>query len=183
MFIKTKILAGRTNYFLCIAEGGGSAWKTVEYSVRLGETLDLSSEQWQKILRSSSDFRSVSLRDVLAVLESYVAERGFPSEILAGLREAARSARQQKTRRNASSSSATSGAASSDWRGQQDERTEALRLLGLPPGSSEKKIESAFRKAARRHHPDVGGDPARFRAIVDARNLLLARSTPQGETA
>lgn len=183
MFVKTKERSGRTNFFLCIAAGGGSSWKTVEYSVCLGETLDLSSAQWQKILRSSPDFRSVSLRAVLDVLERYVADRGFPSEILAGLREAARAARQQKTRRNAYTSSATSGSASSDRSDQQDERVAALRLLGLPPESSDDQVESAFRKAARRHHPDVGGDPARFRAIVDARNLLLGRSAGQQETA
>ena len=179
MFVKTKVFDGRTTYFLCIAEGSGSGWKTVEYSVRLGETLDLGSAQWLKILRSSPDFRSVSLREVLEVLEKYVADRRFPSEILAGLREAARQSKQQKTRRNASTSTAPPG----DRRGQQDERLAALGVLGLSPGSSEEQIESAFRKAARRHHPDVGGDPARFRAIVDARNLLLGRSTREEEIA
>lgn len=179
MFVKTKERSGRTDFYLCIAEGGGSAWKTVEYSVCLGETLDLSSAQWVKVLQSSPDFRRVSLQNVLRVLEAYVADRGFPAEILAGLREAARTARQQKTRRNAS----TTTSAPSDRRGQQDEHVAALRLLGLPPGSSDDQVESAFRKAARRHHPDVGGDPARFRAIVDARNLLLGRSTGQQETA
>ena len=183
MFVKTKVFDGRTTYFLCIAEGGGSGWKTVEYSVRLGETLDLGSAQWLKILRSSPDFRSVSLREVLEVLERYTADRGFPPETLAGLREAVRAGRQKKTRRSAATSSATFGPASSDRRGQQDECVAALGVLGLSPGSSDDQVESAFRKAARRHHPDVGGDPARFRAIVDARNLLLGRSTREGEIA
>jgi DnaJ family protein A protein 2 len=63
----------------------------------------------------------------------------------------------------------------SERRSQEDEYTKALRLLGLAPGSSDDQIESAFRKAARRHHPDVGGDPEKFRELVDARNLLSTR--------
>lgn len=171
MFVKTKERSGRTTFFLCIAESGGSSWKSVEYSVCLGHTLNLRSTQWVKILASSAEFRSVSLRDVLGVLEKYVADRGLPPEFLNGLREAVHTSKRQKSRRNTSS----------DRRGQENERVTALRLLGLPPGSSNNEIESAFRKAARRHHPDVGGDPARFRAIVDARNLLLGRSTRPGE--
>jgi hypothetical protein len=54
----------------------------------------------------------------------------------------------------------------------------ALQLLDIPLGSSSDDIESAFRKCARLHHPDVGGNPAKFRAIVEARNLLLSRYAP-----
>lgn len=176
MFVKTKERAGRTNFFLCIAEGGGSAWKSVEYSVCLGETLDLSAAQWVKILRSSPDFRSASFQDVLDVLERYIEDRGIRREALAGLREAVRGAKQRKSRRNASGDAPFPYA-------QDDERGKALRVLGLPPGSSSNQIESAFRKAARRHHPDVGGDPAQFRAILDARNLLLGRLPRPGEIA
>lgn len=168
MYVKTKDLAGRTVFYLCIGEqggGGGRGWKTVEYSVCLGETLNLSDTRWQELLRSSSVFRSVSLDDVLDVLERYVSTRGLSAETLDGLRAAVRGAKQRKSRR----------VTHSDRRSQEDERTKALRLLGLSPGSSDSEIESAFRKAARRHHPDVGGDPAKFRAIVDARNFLLGR--------
>lgn len=168
MYVKTKQVAGRTLFYLYIAEQGGDSgrgWKTVQYSVCLGETLNLSDTRWLEILRSSSVFRSVPLDDVLAVLQRYVSSRGFSAETLDGLRAAARGAWQRKSRR----------ASHSERRAQEDERAAALRLLGLLPGSSDGEIESAFRKEARRHHPDVGGDPARFRAIVDARNFLLGR--------
>jgi DnaJ domain len=168
MFVKTKERAGRTQFFLCIPEQGGNSgnsWKTVEYSVPLGETLDLSSTQWEEILRASPDFRSVPLENVLDVAEQYIAKHGLGSEILDGLREAVRDPG-QKSRRGARS----------ERRSQEDEYTKALRLLGLAPGSSNDQIESAFRKAARRHHPDVGGDPAKFRELVDARNLLSTRN-------
>ncbi len=167
MFVKTKERAGHMHFSLCIPErggNGGNSWKTVEYSVSLGETLELSSTQWEEILRKSPDFRSVPLESVLDVVEQYVAEHRLASEILDGLREAVRGPR-GKSR----------GRARSERRSQEDEYTKALRLLGLAPGSSDDQIESAFRKAARRHHPDVGGDPAKFRQLVDARNLLSTR--------
>ena len=167
MFVKTKERAGRTQFFLCIPERGGNSgnnWKTVEYSVSLGETLELSSAQWEEILRKSPEFRFIPLENVLGVVEQYVAKRGLPSEILDGLREAVREPI-GKSR----------GRSRSERRSQEDEYTRALRLLGLAPGASDNQIESAFRKAARRHHPDVGGDPAKFRELVDARNLLSTR--------
>ncbi len=168
MFVKTKQRAGHTNFFLCIAEHGGGndeRWKAVEYSVCLGETLELNSAGWVEILQKSPSFRSVPLEHVLEVVEQYAEKNGLRWEILAGLREAVRP-HSQKSRRTAHS----------ERRSQTDEYTRALRVLGLPPGASNEEVESAFRRAARRHHPDAGGDPAKFRAIVDARNLLLERN-------
>jgi len=167
MFVKTKERAGRTNFFICIPERGGNSgnnWKTVEYSVSLGETLDLGSTQWAEILRRSPDFRSIPLERILDVVEQYVAKHGLPPEVVDGLREAVRGPREKPR-----------GHSHSERRSQEDEYTRALRLLGLAPGASDDQIESAFRKAARRHHPDVGGDPAKFRELVDARNLLSSR--------
>lgn len=175
MFVKTKERAGRTVFYLCIPEqggGGGRSWKSVEYSVCLGESLDMSGAQWAQILRSSPVFRAISLEAVLGVFEQYVASRGLSPEILDGLREAAHEASRKSRRRS-----------HGERRSDEDARVGALRLLGLPPGSSDEEIESAFRKAARRHHPDVGGDSAKFRAIVDARNFLLGRRPRLGESA
>lgn len=172
MYVKTKERGGRTSYYLCIGgDGGGGGWKSIEYSVCLGERLSLSGEEWVETLRKSPHFRTIPLSRVLEALEEYAAEHGLRSEILAGLREAAARSRKQKSRRGAQS----------DRRAQEDERTAALRVLGLPPGSSDEQIASAFRKAARRCHPDVGGDPAKFRALVNARNLLLGRDAGLGE--
>jgi hypothetical protein len=174
MYVKTKDIAGHAVFYLCIAEQGGEggrSWKSVEYSLCLGETLDLSSSRWLEILRASAEFRHIPLEKVLETLEKYVAARGLSAEILAGLRAAVHDTRQKSHR-----------GPRSERRSQEDERATALRVLGLLPGSSEEEIESAFRKAARRHHPDVGGDPAKFRAIVDARNFLLGRDPRLPET-
>jgi DnaJ domain len=173
VFVKTKERAGRTCFFLCIPERGGGhegGGKVIEYSVCLGETLNLSSTQWVEVLRASKDFRSVPLEDVLRAVERYAAKHGLRSDTIAGLREAVHGGG-QKSRRGMSS----------ERRSEVDEYAAALRLLGLPPGSSEDDIESAFRKAARRYHPDVGGNAAKFRAIVAARNLLLGRGVRLGE--
>ena len=41
-------------------------------------------------------------------------------------------------------------------------------LLGLHPGADEEALKAAFRQCVQRHHPDVGGDEAHFREILQA---------------
>jgi DnaJ-class molecular chaperone len=55
-----------------------------------------------------------------------------------------------------------------------DRRREALRLLELQDPVELPEIVAAYRRLARRHHPDVGGDPEAFRTLTVARDLLLA---------
>lgn len=50
-------------------------------------------------------------------------------------------------------------------------------ILGVPPGASPAELRAAFRSFARRHHPDVGGDPDRFLAAHNAYRTLLDRTT------
>jgi DnaJ domain len=166
MFVKRKQRPGHGYFFLCIAERGGTNGnngKVMEYSVSLGETLNLSSTRWLEVLKASKVFRSIPLEDVLKVVEKYVAKHGLASETVVGLREAANGAHRQKAGRRVSKEQRTA----------VDEYENAFQLLGLPQGSSENDIESAFRKSVRLHHPDVGGDSTKFRALVAARNLLL----------
>jgi len=130
--------------------------------VCLGRTLDLTKKEWVDLLRRSTDFRFAAIDDVLHAVENYVIAAGLSSEILKGIRGAARPQRRQSSRR-----------LQSGRRSKEDEYATALSLLGLQPGASTIEIESAFRRAVRVHHPDVGGNPSRFRRLVDARNLLL----------
>lgn len=174
MFVKTKQRGGHTLFFLCIGEQGGNDarnWKSVEYSLCVGETLDLPSDEWLELVGESREFRTVPLGDILDLLEKYVGDHGLGSQTLAGLRDAARSPRQESRR-----------GPRSERRSPQDEYTAALKLLGLPAGSSNRQVESAFKNAARRYHPDVGGDAARFRSLLAARDLLLARQWQTGKT-
>lgn len=57
-------------------------------------------------------------------------------------------------------------------------RAEAARELGVAPGAPSGLVEKAFRHAARRRHPDVGGDATQFRRAMEARSVLLRPSPP-----
>ena len=52
-------------------------------------------------------------------------------------------------------------------------RTEAAALLGVPVDADERAVRRAWRVWARLAHPDVGGDPAHFDRLDQARRLLL----------
>jgi curved DNA-binding protein CbpA len=45
-------------------------------------------------------------------------------------------------------------------------------LLGLHPGAEDEALKAAFRQCVQRHHPDVGGDEAHFRDILEAYETL-----------
>lgn len=45
--------------------------------------------------------------------------------------------------------------------------------LGVSKDASEQEIKTAFRKAAKQHHPDNDGDAAKFRAIQEAYDILI----------
>jgi len=46
------------------------------------------------------------------------------------------------------------------------------RALGISPGASQEEIQAAFRRLAKQHHPDAGGDAERFQAVADAYSRL-----------
>lgn len=52
----------------------------------------------------------------------------------------------------------------------------AYETLGVPKGASEEEIKKAYRKLAGQHHPDRGGDTAKFQEIQQAYDTL---SDPQ----
>jgi hypothetical protein len=54
-----------------------------------------------------------------------------------------------------------------------DPRTAALLLLGLEPGASSAAIKRAYRRLAKAHHPDLGGDAEAFHRLDAAYRLLI----------
>jgi curved DNA-binding protein len=50
------------------------------------------------------------------------------------------------------------------------------KILGVEPGASEKDIKAAFKKLAKKHHPDVGGDEAKFKEINAAYSMLTDKN-------
>jgi curved DNA-binding protein CbpA len=49
-----------------------------------------------------------------------------------------------------------------------------LALLELKPGASKEEVKAAYRRLARQHHPDCGGDPAKFKEIQAAYETAMA---------
>jgi len=52
--------------------------------------------------------------------------------------------------------------------------TESFITLGLAPESSQDDVKKRFKELAFQHHPDKGGNEAKFRQIVEAKNRCLA---------
>lgn len=53
------------------------------------------------------------------------------------------------------------------------ERQQALAVLGLPPNATRQQIKQRYRKLAKKHHPDRGGDQREMRRIIAAYELLM----------
>lgn len=51
-------------------------------------------------------------------------------------------------------------------------KADALRMLGLEPDADFKSARRQYRKLAQQLHPDKGGDPAEFQAILEAITTL-----------
>jgi hypothetical protein len=50
-------------------------------------------------------------------------------------------------------------------------------VLGVPPSANRADIEAAYRRLAKVHHPDAGGDAERFRIITEARRMGMEALT------
>jgi DnaJ-like protein len=46
-------------------------------------------------------------------------------------------------------------------------------VLGIPASSGPEEIDRAYKALARKHHPDVGGDPSQMARLNQARDLAL----------
>src|SRR5881296_144896 len=55
---------------------------------------------------------------------------------------------------------------------EERRRTDLYRILGVPPLSSGETLREHWLELAKRHHPDVGGDGARFRQAQQAYEIL-----------
>ena len=52
-------------------------------------------------------------------------------------------------------------------------RSDCFNALGVPPGSSEQSVKDAYRKLAKIHHPDLGGNTDKFVKIQKAYEGLM----------
>ncbi len=53
---------------------------------------------------------------------------------------------------------------------------DAYTVLGLKPGCPDEDVTKVFRQKALKFHPDRGGDPDKFRHLVEAKDTILKRS-------
>ena len=60
-------------------------------------------------------------------------------------------------------------------------REHAYNTLGLSRNADEAEIKKAYRKLAMQHHPDKGGDPAKFKDISNAYETLTKPEEPSME--
>lgn len=56
-------------------------------------------------------------------------------------------------------------------------RTEAAKVLGVRVDASEEEVNAAYKKMAKKHHPDLGGDTRSFQMVLEAKEILLKKST------
>ena len=77
------------------------------------------------------------------------------------------------TSQNSSQNSSQSSAQNSSQSWAPDPRGEALRELGLEAGASPQMVKRAYRRLAKAHHPDLGGDPQAFHRLEAAYRLLM----------
>lgn len=54
-------------------------------------------------------------------------------------------------------------------------------ILEVPATASADEIHAAFRKKARQHHPDMGGDRQKFQELTEAYEELLRRKTSESK--
>lgn len=57
------------------------------------------------------------------------------------------------------------------------------RTLGISPGSTEEEIKKAYRSLANKHHPDKGGDTAKFQEIQTAYDTIVKEKNNKQSTA
>ncbi len=71
------------------------------------------------------------------------------------------------------------------WSAVRVNTLQARQILGLPERFSRKELSSAYKKAARENHPDVGAPSWRFRAVREAFEYLSAPNadTPRAQSA
>jgi hypothetical protein len=55
---------------------------------------------------------------------------------------------------------------------EERRRTDIYRVLGVPALASEEMIKQRWHEVAKQLHPDVGGDPAQFRQVKEAYEIL-----------
>ncbi|MCK5291766.1 MAG: J domain-containing protein [Thermoplasmata archaeon] len=61
-----------------------------------------------------------------------------------------------------------------DSESEHNSTEDPYSILGISPGASLEEIKEAYRKLAKKFHPDVEGDPDQFRKVKEAKERAIA---------
>jgi hypothetical protein len=194
VFIRTKRDWKQTYFYLVHSERNKEGLPR-QQSFYLGKTLNLTAQQWATVLRKVHDLWIDGEGDVVRdAVRAYCKKHGLLLNTADGVRagrklirqqyEADEAERQKKfAERDAQRKREDPEGArrAEQWRSRLKDEfafgsakvVEACTVLGLSRSASKEQVQAAFRNLARANHPDVGGDPAKFRAVVDARDVML----------
>jgi hypothetical protein len=101
-------------------------------------------------------------------------QQGHAQERPRGTRTANHSQAPGDSAGSASGSRSEAGSGSRNGPPLDPLRRQALNLLGLEPGATPQAIKRAYRRLAKAHHPDLGGDAEAFHRLEAAYRLLLS---------
>lgn len=55
-------------------------------------------------------------------------------------------------------------------------KIEASKILSVRIDASEEEVNSAYKKMAKKHHPDLGGDTQMFQKVLEAKETMLNKN-------
>jgi hypothetical protein len=199
LFIRTK-RDWKQTYFYLVRSYRTKEGLPRQFSIYLGTTLNLTAQQWANVLPKADDIafdaygEGDSVRDAV---RAYCKKHGLLLKTADSVRAGRKLIRQQEDaerQRVAAEMAERARKAEERWEREDpegarqarewksklrnafsgsDKVLEAARVLGVPQPASKEQVQEAFRKQARVSHPDADGDPAKFRAVVEARDVML----------
>jgi hypothetical protein len=177
----------KQEYFSLVEAYRDKQGKPRQHSLYLGKTLNLSVQEWVAVLGKVED--GILTRgdvQVYGAVRAYCKRNGLPLNTADAVRAAARAVRKSAEETEAEEIRRlleSMGKAVQDPKPRReslfqsafrsDKVSKAARLLGVPLPANRDEVQTAFREMARANHPDSGGDAAKFRETVEARDTLF----------
>lgn len=199
MFIRSK-KDWKQTYFYLVHSYRTKEGLPRQQCIYLGNTLNLSAQQWAEVLPKADDIHIPCYGEGDAVrdaIRAYCKKHGLLLKTADAVRAGRRLIKQQQDAERAKlkeimeqreraarekweREDPDGARQAEEWRSRlndffsgSDKVFDAGIVLGLSASASKDQVQAAFRKLARTNHPDFGGDPAKFRAMVEARDVML----------
>jgi hypothetical protein len=175
----------KQEYFYLVEAHRDKQGKPRQHSLYLGKTLNLSAQEWAAVLRKVED--GILTRGdvhVHGAVRAYCKKNGLPLDTADALRAAARVIKKAAEEKEAEESrrllESSRKATQQPRRASlfhsalsSDKVSKAAGVLRVSVSASKEEVQTAFRLQVRANHPDRGGDAAKFREVVEARDTLF----------